>query len=94
MEADADYSIRLERIHFRTSLLVYRQGERHLTVYLEQSYSPDIDWSGLEDDFRYWTYPCLNISEEERKLILSRLEQWSAQTGVRIYIGPPADLTK
>jgi hypothetical protein len=93
MEAD-DYSIRLEQVDFRTCALVYKRSDLCLLVYVEQSAVPEFDWVGLDDDFRHWTTPRLDISEEERKLILSRVEQWSAQNGVKIYIGSHADWGK
>ncbi len=93
MEAD-DYSFRLERVHFRTCALHYTEGGRYLMVYLEQSPAPEFDWVGSDDDFQHWTSPSVHISEQERKLILSRLEQWSSQSGVKIHIASPADWRK
>ncbi len=90
MEGD-DYSVRLERVDLRTCALHYQQSGRYLMVYVEQSAVPEFDWIGSADDLRYWTAPSIYISEQERELILSRLAQWSSQSGIKIHMATIAN---
>jgi len=68
----------------RISLLIYKDREGIVEVYLEESAVPEYDWIGAEPDFK---------AEKNRlELILSHLKEWSGSQGLKIKIWAEGEL--
>ena len=81
MEAD-EYSIELEKVHFRTVLLRYKDANGDVEAYLEESAFPEYDWIVSEPD--------LDAEGERLQQILSRIQEWADNNNTRIKIWPCA----
>lgn len=77
MEAD-EYSIEIEKVHFRTALLRYKDANGDVEAYLEESAVPEYDWIGAETD--------LDAEGERLQQILSRIQEWAYSKNTRIKI--------
>lgn len=78
------YSVSLEKVHFRTMRLRYRDEEGMSEVFLEESAVPEYDWIGAEPDFE--------LEPERLQTVLGRIREWANAKGLRIKIWPQNEL--
>ena len=93
MNADTDFSFRMEPTSCRSQDLIYEEGNHKLVVHLEIACQWNFDWGGCDTAFQKWTEPAgEDIPAEKQAQILSRLADWSRKQRVRIDIGPPFNM--
>ncbi len=73
-----EYEFSLKQVHFRSSLLTYKDNEETVEVYLEESAVPEYNWIGAEPDFK--------VEKEKLEIILKRLKTWSETKNLNIKI--------
>ena len=86
---DPQYSIHFERLGYKARDLVYEEPGRRAVIPLDMSGVPQFNWVGSSQALESWVEPAGEpIPKSQRKAILSRIDAWSDEQGLRIDIGP------
>lgn len=81
MRGSANYKITFNKVHFRTSELIYSDSTGTVRACCEESYLTEVDWCFLDSDF--------GPEGDRREMIIQRVLAWAEEQGLRMLIGPP-----
>ena len=81
---ETDCQVSLERVHFRTSQLTYRDVDGFTSIYVEESAVPEFDWVGTESE--------LGLNGDRLDCVVQAINQWSTAQGIRIKLWSASEL--